>query len=182
MKPINSRRKFLRNTAAATVGLSLVGTTALATSKTSGQNTGYSSVSDFRTDYRSGLKLGKDYKIEGRVVDKNTLEPVANAKIELWFKDSNSLWSYKRGYFYTDVKGNYSCKTPLPGRKAGSSPRVHFRITDDQRENSGMLCLGRDYAFVHASHWENHRELGADTLPETTKAASRDIIRLNFTL
>ncbi|MDC7998581.1 hypothetical protein [Gilvibacter sediminis] len=182
MGPNNSRRNFLRTTAAASVGLSLIGTATLANTDTLNDFPGYSSISDSKTDFRAGLKLGKYLNIKGQILDGTTLLPVANAKVEVWFKDANSNWKLKRGYFHTDANGDYSFKSDWPGRKEGELPRFYFRISKNGRENYGLLCVNQNFAHAHASHWAKHNVLGDKTLPTTSHGLTNNTINLNFSL
>ncbi|WP_420378903.1 hypothetical protein [Gilvibacter sp.] len=182
MKPDNSRRKFLRNSAVATVGFSLIGTATLANANPGSNFPGYSSYSNEKTDFRSGLKLDKHLEIKGQILDVDSLMPVANAKVEVWFKDANSSWKLKRGYFHTDSNGDYSFKSDWPGRKKGELPRFYFRISKDGRENYGLLCVNQKQAFAHSSHWEKHQALGAKTLPTVKNQLTYNTINLNFSL
>ena len=151
MGPNNSRRNFLRTTAAASVGLSLIGTASLANTDTPNDFPGYSSISDSKTDFRAGLKLGKYLNIKGQILDGTTLLPVANAKVEVWFKDANSNWKLKRGYFHTDANGDYS----FDGLELGSywlveesragwvnTTPVQIKVTG----TSGFDITGQDFA------------------------------------
>ena len=177
----NSRRKFLRTTAAATVGISLIGTSAMAS--TFDQNfPAYSSLSDATTDFRGGLKLDNYLNIKGQLLDEHTLLPVANAKIEVWFQVKGSSWKIRRGHFYTDKNGNYEFKSDWPGRKDGQLSRFYFRLSKGSSEKYGLMCVDNFQAFAHSSHWESHNVLGDKVYPVMKKHSLKNSIELNFSL
>ena len=178
----NSRRNFLRTTAVATVGLSLMGTAGLANSKSSKNFPGYSSISDSKTDFRSGLILDDYLHIKGQLLCEDTLLPVSNAKIEVWFQVEGKPWKIKRGHFYTDAMGNYSFKSDWPGKKESEKRRFYFRVSKNGAEKYGLMCVDEFRAYAHSSHWENHHVLGDKVLPTMKKQTLKHSIELNFSL
>lgn len=178
----NSRRKFLRTTAVATVGLSLIGGTALANSKTNTNFPGYSSLSDARTDFRGGLKLNEFLEIKGRLLSEDTLLPVANAKIEVWFQVKGKPWKMERGHFFTDQLGHYSFKADWPGHKKGQKARIYFKATKSSSEKFGLLCLDSNFAYVHGSHWESHNMMGDQVFPTMKKHTLKKTINFNLSI
>ncbi|MEP2936894.1 MAG: hypothetical protein ABJM06_00770 [Gilvibacter sp.] len=180
-KPIPSRRKFLRNTILASVGLSALGTTSsfanIFDSKL--QLNGYLPNADFTTDLRKTGANVMPVTVHGIMYDRQSKLPVSNVLIEVWHLSPDSEEMSYRAKFNTSDTGRYSFITDFPGHGPQLKPRIFFKISDGKKEQFNHLIFDSREAFVDHKQWSELQNESIDLMPKFSYKLETANIQLN---
>lgn len=169
-KQPSSRRSFLQKAALVTAGATLLSGTKTAASvfNLNANNTGYNPYTDNKTDLRTAFSTAPSVRVQGRVIDKYTQLPLANAKIEVWHISPGSSKVRHRAHFYTDATGAYSFITDEPGKTKEFAQRIHFKISSGSRVEQTQLILGTYNACIDNNHWDRQQAYNNSVLPKVS--------------
>ncbi len=174
---ISSRRRFIVNSALATLGLTaLSNVSVLANSldgslKTQLDFFKFPKTNDLR---KPGLQV-KSVEVIGTLYDKSELTPLPNTDIRVWHISPDSEEVGHMGQFTTDENGNYRFTTDFPGHEFGLKARIHFSVAAKGVNHLDYLIL--DNQQVHYDHvqWRDVNSLGDIARPQLVKFDSNGL-------
>lgn len=113
--------------------------------------------------------------IKGKVFQQDCITPIANAQVEIWHCNSKGEYDNEsdkylhRALWFTDVDGNYSFKTIIPGKylngKLYRPAHIHFRVTaKNQKELISQLYFQGD-PHITDDPWASKQEAQHRILP-----------------
>ena len=185
MKNKKSRRSFLRNSAIAATGLSLLSSTQILKAATTVRSPykGYNPYAPIATDMRRLSLSGKSIKVSGIVCkDLNIKSACSNATVEVWHLSPNSKKYNHCSKLFTDEQGRYSFITNTPNSEKGKLARIYFKVSHNGAVQYSELLLNSTGGLITGEHWEKNRELGEDVYPTSTVRSNQTNIKFNLSL
>lgn len=183
-KRIPSRRKFLRNTFLASVGITALGTTQSIASvfESKLKLNGYLPNADFTTDLRKSGASVMPVTVHGIIYDQQSRLPVSNALIEVWHLSPDSEVMSYRAQFNTSESGRYSFITDFPGHGPQLKPRIFFKISHVGKERFNHVIFDSHNAYIDSSQWVQLQNEPLDLQPVFSLKLDTVNIRLNQTV
>ncbi|WP_346857047.1 hypothetical protein [uncultured Draconibacterium sp.] len=171
MEKHSTRRNFLKNSAFATVGISLLSSTILKAGNNTETNFDLS-VPDLRTGF-----FHENYiAVSGKVYDKQNLLPKANAVLHvLSGNSSNPIASIN-----VDDEGRYRFVCDFPKKEFGKSARLYLKLSTPESFYTTELILTEFGAHITDKHWELNQSLGDRIFPK--KQSKEDVSEISFNL
>ena len=179
MDTTSSRRGFIRNTSLATLGASLISTSAI---YALGENvdTGLSNIDLKPLDMRRSGIFGKHLKVTGILYGSDAKSVVPNSTIEVWHKTDNAFTPTSRTTITTNEKGQYSFLTDMPTRENGKAKRVYFKVKNGAKSYTTELIIHLTGADITSSHWEMSNKLGDKLFPSTEHFLNKTNVNFNL--
>lgn len=171
MEKYSTRRNFLKKSAFATVGISLLSSSILNAESITGTNFDLSGP-----DLRTGLFLENYIAVSGKVYDKQSLLPKANAVLHVLSGNSrNTIASIN-----VDNEGSYRFVCDFPQKEFGKSARLYLKLSTPESFYTTELILSEFGAHITDKHWELNQTLGNRLFPQ--KQSREDFSEINFNL
>ncbi len=182
MENSTSRRHFMRNSAIALTGLTVL-TPALTSAFTSeNPYAGYNPYADETCDLRTGLFNSNTIAVKGTVYKKDGITPLKNALVEVWHLSPNSSKYRHRGKFQTDNQGNYEFKTDYPNKEEGRCARIYFKLSNSENTQYTELILTSTGGHITSKHWEHNRRLGEKLFPQQANFLNNTTFQFNLSI
>lgn len=183
MKNNTSRRRFLRNTAFVTTGISLLSSSEITSAVIPSQDLeGYNPFAEEKTDLRTDKLFGDHLKVKGKIFDKNGIGMVSNASIEVWHLSPNGRKYRHRAKLKTNDRGEYEFITDYPGKAEGKSRKINFKVTAGHKSYTTGLLLSTVGAHIDSEHWKSNKQLGDKLLPKQKEEFGQKSIKFNFSI
>ncbi len=179
MEKTTPRRAFLQKSVMATTSIALL-SSQMVNAFTTDQSPfeGYNPFAEEKTDLRKNF-FGKQLAVSGTIYnDLGTALP--DATVEVWHLSSDSGKFRHRGKFKTDAFGHYAFQTDFPGKEPAKRNRIYFKISKGEATYFTELVISGDKAYVTSKHWEENKDLGDETLPESSTFLNETSIKFNI--
>jgi hypothetical protein len=162
----NTRRNFLKRVGLASGGVMLFSSGSMLQAFTNSvPYEGYNPFAEEKVDMRTSLNSENHLKIFGKVFSRKKLNPVPHVKLEVWHLSPNSNKYRHQAKMLTSKEGDYQFFTDIPGKQAGKTPRIFFKITGNDGSYFTELIIGRQQTYITGHHWEKNRGLGGLLYP-----------------
>ena len=185
MKNESTRRSFLRKTAIAATGLTLLSSTQLiqAATRVRSPYKGYNPYAPLAKDMRRLSFTDKSVKVSGIICKDSNIQSICtNATVEVWHLSPGSKKYNHCSKLYTDEQGRYSFLTNAPNAEKGKMPRIYFKVSHEGAVQYSELLLNQSGGLITAEHWEKHHKLGEDVYPKSTVQSDQTNITFNLSL
>jgi len=184
MKNHPSRRLFLRNTAIATTGVTLISSTTFANSLISNNSPfdGYNPYAEEIADLRVSKLFGKHLQVKGTIFDSTGSFGLSNVTVEVWHLSPNSKKYRHRSKLTTNNLGEYNFITDFPYKEYGKPSSIYFKVSNSNKEYFTELLLNDFGANISGKHWSENKQLGNKLLPIKKGGLNDSNIVFNITL
>jgi hypothetical protein len=171
MEKYSTRRNFLKTSAFAAAGLSLLSSSVL--------KAGNITVPNFDVtvpDLRTGLFRENYMVVSGKVFDRQSLLPKTNAVLHVLAGNSNSPVAS----INVDNEGRYRFLCDFPKKEFGKSARLYLKLSTPESFYTTELIFSEFDAHITDRHWELNRNLGDRVFPK--KQSREDFSEISFNL
>lgn len=179
----SSRRLFLRNSAIAATGITLLSSSGLnAFAESKNPYKGYNPYAENSNDFRNSTLFGDHITVKGKIFNQSGTVPISDAKVEVWHLSPDSSKFRHRGILTTNNLGEYKFITDFPNKEYGKTARVFYKITSKNKVYFTELLLTKNNAFITSKHWEENQPLGEKLFPKKEKTLGQTTITLNISI
>ncbi len=183
MKETTSRRLFMRNSAFAISGLALLSPTfTQALSNSESPYLGYNPYAENKKDLRQGLLSLNPLTVKGTIYEKNGINPIKDAIVEVWHLSPNSCKYRHRAKLRTDENGLYDFITDFPNKEKGKNARIYFKISTSEESSFTELILNNSGAHITGEHWVKNQQLGTKLFPKRMENLHQTSIHFNISI
>lgn len=182
MKNSTSRRLFMRNSAFAITGLTVLTPILSNAFVSESPYLGYNPYAETKNDLRAGIFSANSITVKGTVFEKDGLTPAKNATVEVWHLSPNSSKYRHRAKLKTDGQGNYEFITDFPNREEGKSARIYFKISNIENTSFTELALTENGAHITGEHWAKNTSLGEKLFPRKETFLGDTTINFNISV
>jgi hypothetical protein len=183
MKITSSRRLFLRNSAIAATGITILSSSGLnAFTKTQNPYKGYNPYAEISNDFRSSKLFGNHITVKGKIYSQSGIVPLSDVKVEVWHLSPNFTKYRHRGILTTNNLGEYQFITDFPNKENGKIARIFYKITSKNKVYFTELLLTKDNGFITSKHWEENQLLEEKIFPKKEEILGQSTITLNISI
>ncbi len=183
MKKTSSRRLFLRNSAIATTGITLLSSSGLnAFTETQNPYKGYNPYAENSNDFRTSTLFGDHITVKGKIYNQSGTVPISDVKVEVWHLSPDSSKYRHRGKLTTNNEGEYQFITDFPNKEYGKSAKIFYKISTKNKTYFTDLSLTKNEVFVTSKHWEENHQLGDKLFPEKVEFLDQTTITFNISI
>jgi hypothetical protein len=180
MEQTYARRKFLKNVALTSTGVIFLSSTSILQAfgpkgKTPDEsNTFANQKSDMRKQWLSDNYV----TIQGRLHSHDSFKDFSKTSVEVWHLSPDNSEEY-RANIKVNANGEYSFVTDFPGRTEGKSPRLFFKMVNENKVINAELILSSFGANINDQYYVNNLGLGDKLFPTTHIINNEKYINFN---